>query len=217
MPELLHKQDHAPIYQETPALRYPDASNPMSMFDEWYQEAANNHTITEADAVNMATVSDEGLPSNRMVTLRGYDSLGFVFFTNHNSPKGEDLKANAKVALCFYWSTLGKQIRVEGHAHPVNCQEADTLFSALPRENKISAWVSEQSQPLDSPIDLVRDVAHYTERFAGVRVPRPSSWLGFRVFPATMEFWSRGAQGLHNRNYFELDSADRWNRSFLSP
>lgn len=123
--------------------------NPMPLFDAWYQEAALNEQILNPSTVNLATVSETGQPSNRVVTMKEYDSEGFVFFTNPTSHKGQDLTKNRKASLCFFWEALNRQIRVEGLVSFISCEDADAYFSKQTRQQQVRAWISEQSKALD--------------------------------------------------------------------
>jgi pyridoxamine 5'-phosphate oxidase len=158
------------------------------------------------------------MPSVRMVLLKGFDEAGFVFFTNLESRKGEQLKANPKAALCFHWKTLQRSVRVEGLVTPVSPAEADAYFATRPRSSRIGAWASTQSRPLTSRFELERRIAEYTARFGLGEVPRPSFWSGFRVAPLRIEFWKNGAFRLHDRLVFtRAGLAEGWAIERLFP
>ena len=203
--------------QKIPYLVYTQPLNPLTTFQQWFQEAARDHRIDNAGVVNLATVSPSGLPSNRMVTLKKHDASGFVFFTHNSSHKGEDMKANPRTALCFYWAPLGKQIRVEGRVQPVGCEDADTYFSELPRRDQVRAWISDQSKPIASASQLDHEIMRHTERFDGVRIPRPASWTGFRIVPHTIEFCERGEFGTYHRQSYVRNADNTWTREALAP
>lgn len=174
---------------------HPD---PLATFDEWLQEAASQEPSLP-DAVALATVDHRGMPSVRMVLLKGADESGFVFYTNLESSKAEDLKANPRAALCFHWKSLGKQVRVEGRVEPVSDEEADAYFATRPRDACIGAWASKQSRPLPGRARLERDFADYAAKFGEGEVPRPVFWSGYRVVPERIEFWQSRPSRLHDR------------------
>ena len=174
---------------------HPD---PLATFDEWLQEAASQEPSLP-DAVALATVDHRGMPSVRMVLLKGADESGFVFYTNLESSKAEDLKANPRAALCFHWKSLGKQVRVEGRVEPVSDEEADAYFATRPRDACIGAWASKQSRPLPGRARLERDFADYEAKFGEGEVPRPVFWSGYRVVPERIEFWQSRPSRLHDR------------------
>ncbi|WP_083899038.1 pyridoxamine 5'-phosphate oxidase [Robiginitomaculum antarcticum] len=200
-----------------PSLVCSESQDPMSVFDDCYQEAALNKLIVDANTVNLATVSADGQPSNRMVTMKAYDGEGFVFFTNPTSHKGQDLTANPKVSLCFFWEALNRQIRVEGLVSFIGCAEADVYFARQPREQQVRAWVSEQSKSLDNLRQLKRDVTRLTKEFGTLRIPRPPSWSGYHVKPHSIEFMHREAFGLDKREIYHLAANHGWTHEFLSP
>jgi pyridoxamine 5'-phosphate oxidase len=169
-----------------------------------------------ADAMCLATVDAAGRPSARMVLLKSFDAEGFVFYTNHHSRKGRELLARPDAALCFHWSALEEQVRVEGRATPVDPAEADAYFASRARGSQIGAWASDQSSHLDGREVLEARVAVLEARFAGQPVPRPPHWSGFRIRPEAMEFWIGLESRLHDRTRYERDG-DGWRRELLSP
>ena len=174
---------------------HPD---PLATFDEWLQEAASQEPSLP-DAVALATVDPRGMPSVRIVLLKGADESGFVFYTNLESSKAEDIKANPRAALCFHWKSLGKQVRVEGRVEPVSDEEADAYFATRPRDACIGAWASKQSRPLPGRARLEQDFADYAAKFGEGEVPRPVFWSGYRVVPERIEFWQSRPSRLHDR------------------
>ncbi|MCB2081940.1 MAG: pyridoxamine 5'-phosphate oxidase [Rickettsiales bacterium] len=196
----------------------PDsAENPFITFSEWFEEASHHKDIKEANAVNLATASRDGLPSNRMVLLKDYNEEGFVFYTNLNSHKGKQLKENPFAAMCFYWEPLSKQVRIEGFVINVDAAEADAYFASRPFKSQIGAWASKQSQPLDSQATLLKEIAKQTARFATQDVPRPEHWSGFRLVPCYMEFWQKGEYRLHQRLSYVCDEGNNWKSQLLYP
>jgi len=191
--------------------------DPFALFGGWFTEAEASEP-NDPNAMALATVAADGMPSVRMVLLKGFDETGFVFFTNLESRKGEQLKANPKAALCFHWKTLQRSVRVEGSVTPVSPAEADAYFATRPRSSRIGAWASKQSRPLASRFDLERRIAEYTARFGLGEVPRPPFWSGFRLAPLRIEFWKNGAFRLHDRLVFtRADLAEGWTIERLFP
>jgi pyridoxamine 5'-phosphate oxidase len=191
--------------------------DPFALFGGWFTEAEASEP-NDPNAMALATVAADGMPSVRMVLLKGFDETGFVFFTNLESRKGEQLKANPKAALCFHWKTLQRSVRVEGLVTPVSPAEADAYFATRPRSSRIGAWASKQSRPLASRFDLERRIAEYTARFGLGEVPRPPFWSGFRLAPLRIEFWKNGAFRLHDRLVFtRADLAEGWTIERLFP
>ena len=191
--------------------------DPFALFGAWFTEAEASEP-NDPNAMALATVAADGMPSVRMVLLKGFDKTGFVFFTNLESRKGEQLKANPKAALCFHWKTLQRSVRVQGLVTPVSPAEADAYFATRPRSSRIGAWASKQSRPLASRFDLERRIAEYTARFGLGEVPRPPFWSGFRLAPLRIEFWKNGAFRLHDRLVFtRADLAEGWTIERLFP
>ena len=181
---------------------------PFDTFANWLaaaeQQEANNPT-----AMSVATVGAEGRPSQRMVLLRSFDERGFVFYTNLESRKGHELRANQHVALCFHWKSLDRQVRIEGLAEAVDAREADAYFASRPRDSQIGAWASRQSEPLASRAELDARVEKYTALYAVGKVPRPPFWSGFRVVPEVIEFWEERPFRLHHRQEWRRE-AEGW-------
>jgi pyridoxamine 5'-phosphate oxidase len=189
--------------------------DPLELFDRWFKEAEAGEP-NDPEAVALATVGPDGMPSARMVLLKGYDRAGFVFYTNLESRKGRQLASSPKAALCFHWKSLRRSVRVEGVAHPVDDAEADAYFATRPRASRIGAWASDQSRPLAGRFELEKRVAEFTARFALGEIPRPPHWSGFRVAPERIEFWQNGAFRLHDRLVY-LREGDGWRTERLYP
>ncbi len=191
--------------------------NPIDYFAQWFAKAEECSAIQEHNAVNLATASPEGIPSNRTVLLKGYGEDGFVFYTNLESRKGEELKANPVAAMCFYWEPLSRQIRIEGKIKQVSSEQADAYFATRPLQSRIGAWASKQSRPLDSVSTLMKEIAKHTARFAAGDVPRPDFWSGFRLIPEYMEFWQKGEYRIHNRLCYRRCEGGSWKKFLLYP
>ncbi len=168
------------------------------------------------DAAALATVGSDGMPSVRMVLLKGADERGFVFYTNLASLKGEQLLANPKAALCVYWKSLGRQVRVEGETQQVSDEEADAYFATRPRQSQLGAWASKQSRPLESRHALEKRVAQVAAKYPFGRIPRPPDWSGFRLRAQGIEFWREGRFRLHDRLLY-LREAGGWSTRRLYP
>ena len=189
--------------------------DPIARFSDWLHEAEASEP-NDPNAVALATVNAAGQPAVRMVLLKGLSDAGFVFYTNQQSRKADDLAANARAALLFHWKTLRRQVRVEGAVTPVSDAEADAYFATRGRISKLGAWASDQSRPLPDRATLEAKLADVTARFEGSDVPRPPHWSGYRVAPSAIEFWWDGEHRLHNRELF-VRSGERWTTSLMYP
>ena len=188
---------------------------PIELFRSWLKEAEDAEPINP-NAMTLATVDAEGRPSARMVLLKDVDEKGFVFYTNLASRKADDLGVNSNAALCFYWKTLAKQVRVEGAVAPVSDVEADEYFASRAKLSQLGAWASKQSQPLEGRMALEKRVARYTAKFNIGTVPRPEFWSGFRIAPIRIEFWKEEAFRLHGRTVY-LRDGEGWTTEKLYP
>lgn len=177
-------------------------TDPIAKFIAWLDEAKACKDIIEPTAMTLATADKAGQPSARIVLLKAVDAQGFVFYTNLESHKSEEIKNNARVALCFHWPPLFRQVRVEGMAEAVSAKEADAYFSTRFRDSQIGAWASKQSRPLKNREELEQAFAATAKKFEGKDVPRPPYWSGWRVVPRRIEFWQEGAHRLHDRELY---------------
>lgn len=191
--------------------------DPLQRFGELL-DRAGRAGIVEPNAMALATVGEEGHPSVRMVLLKGYDERGFVFYTNLESRKAQELLTRPYAALCFHWPPLQMQVRVEGPVTRVSEAEADDYFQSRPRGSQIGAWASKQSRAMEDDSELRERVRAVTERFAEGAIPRPDFWSGFRVSPRNIEFWSGKADRLHERELFRKEGEEgEWLRELLFP
>jgi pyridoxamine 5'-phosphate oxidase len=182
------------------------SADPIARFEAWMAEAVQAEP-NDPNAVCLATSTPDGRPSARMVLLKGVDPCGFVFYTNIESRKGEELAANPQAALCFHWKSLRRSVRVEGPVEPVSPAEADAYYRSRARGSRIGAWASRQSRPLETRFALEKAVAEYTMKFGISEIPRPEFWSGYRVLPQRIEFWRDMPFRLHDRQVFHRVAA----------
>ena len=187
----------------------------IDKFAEVYQRA-QTCGLKEPTAMTLATSAPDGRPAARTVLLKGFDKHGFVFFTNHDSRKGQHLSANPRAALCFHWQPLEEQVLIEGSVSPVKHEEAEAYWKTRARESQLGAWASLQSRPLDNRKTLEERYAEAEKKYAKGPVPRPAWWSGFRVLPNRIEFWKAGAHRLHHRTLYEKQT-DGWKKNLLFP
>ncbi|HEX6784947.1 MAG TPA: pyridoxamine 5'-phosphate oxidase [Sphingomicrobium sp.] len=190
-------------------------SDPFQLFDEWFAEARASE-LNDPEAMALATADDEGLPSVRMVLLKGYGPDGFIFYTNQRSRKGEELAANPHAALLFHWKSLRRQVRVEGPIINIPSEQADAYFASRSRDSQLGAWASNQSWSLPDRAEFEKRYEDMRAKFEGEEVPRPPHWGGFRVMPETIEFWSDRPHRLHERRLFSR-GAEGWSEGLLYP
>ena len=194
----------------------PNSSDPIAEYHELFALALEREGEKCATAATLATVDDSGQPAARVVLIKKVDNQGFVFYTNLESRKSRELRANPRAALCIYWSSLDKQFRVEGVVTAVDEAEADQYFDSRPRGSQIGAWTSKQSQPLASRQELMGRYLKIQARFAGKSVPRPSFWGGYRMLPQRIEIWHNQRYRLHDR-FLYLRDGDSWSVQRLYP
>lgn len=191
------------------------AVNPFVQFEQWWNEAIASQ-IDEVNAMTLATATKDGIPSARIVLLKGYDSDGFVFFTNYNSHKGQELLENPHAALVFFWKELERQIRIEGLVEKVSEAESDAYFNSRPEGSRIGAWASPQSSVINDRSIIESNVDALTKQYSGQSIPRPAHWGGYRVKPQVIEFWQGRSSRLHDRFKFTA-SGETWIRERLAP
>ncbi|MDB5377722.1 MAG: pyridoxamine 5-phosphate oxidase [Rubritepida sp.] len=192
-----------------------DTQDPYALFAEWFAEAEKSEP-NDPNGMCLATSTPEGRPSARMVLLKGQDERGFVFYTNLESRKGEQLAANPFAALCFHWKSLRRSIRIEGRVESVTDAEADAYYATRARGSRIGAWASRQSRQLEGRWALETAVAEYTLKFGVGAIPRPEFWSGFRLLPDRIEFWRDMPFRLHERRVFHAEGST-WREEALYP
>jgi pyridoxamine 5'-phosphate oxidase len=189
--------------------------DPLELFGVWFEEAKTGEP-NDPDAMALASAGEDGMPSVRMVLLKGADRRGFVFYTNFESRKGRQLLARPKAAALFHWKSLRRQVRIEGEVDPVGDEEADAYFATRPKDSQIGAWASDQSRPLAGRFELEKRIAAFAAKYALGEVPRPPHWSGFRIVPQRIEFWREGAFRLHDRLVYHRESGG-WRTERLYP
>lgn len=196
---------------------FTQTSEPFRLFSEWLADATKAEP-NDPNALALATVDETGMPNVRMVLLKDFDEHGFVFYTNYESQKGQELLSAEKAAMCFHWKSLRRQVRIRGPIEKVSDLEADSYYASRPRGSRIGAWASKQSRPLESRFALEKAVAEYTARYAIGEIPRPENWSGFRLNPVSIEFWHDRPFRLHDRVLFTRDTPDSdWHKDRLYP
>ena len=191
-------------------------ADPFMQFEQWFSNALAAK-VAEPNAMTLATVGADGAPSARIVLLKAYDAHGFTFHTNYDSRKGREMAANPRVALCFFWQPLERQVRIDGVAQRTTAEESEAYFRTRPPAAQIGAWVSQQSAPVASRAELERLHAELTLKFAGGPVPRPEHWGGIRVVPHAVEFWQGRPSRLHDRILYTRQADGTWRSERLSP
>jgi pyridoxamine 5'-phosphate oxidase len=194
-----------------------ETDEPFELFDKWY-EAAKKKEINDPNALALATSSKNNVPSVRMVLLKDFSKNGFVFYTNLNSQKGNEIKENPYVSMCLHWKSLLRQVRINGKVTPVQNTVADKYYNSRAYESRIGAWASNQSSVLNDRQELINSIDKFKEKFNEKdNVPRPNHWSGWNLKPDSIEFWLDGDNRIHERLKFLLNSDGSWKKVLLSP
>jgi pyridoxamine 5'-phosphate oxidase len=194
-----------------------ETNEPFELFDKWY-EAAKKKEINDPNALALATSSKNNVPSVRMVLLKDFSKNGFVFYTNLNSQKGNEIKENPSVSMCFHWKSLLRQVRINGKVTLVQNTIADKYYNSRAYESRIGAWASNQSSILNDRQELINSIDKFKEKFNEKdNVPRPDHWSGWNLKPDSIEFWLDGDNRIHERLKFLLNSDGSWKKVLLSP
>ena len=195
---------------------FQDEANPIVLFKKWFADAEKSE-INDPNALSVATSNLEGIPSVRMVLLKGLSDKGFVFYTNFNSKKGNDLKNNPNASMCFHWKSIRRQVRVSGKVSTVDKEEADKYFSSREYGSKIAAWASSQSKTMNSRDDFTNKVKEFEKKFPDKdNVPRPPHWSGWCLVPDRIEFWLRREDRIHERLRYDK-SINGWTKLLINP
>lgn len=200
----------------TPLLESDLEKSPFAQFARWFEEAKQRQPQLP-EAMTVSTCGSNGIISSRVCLLKAFDEHGFVFYTNYNSRKGAQLSENPRVALCFFWPLLDRQVRVEGVAVKTTAEEADAYFATRPRGSQLGAWASNQSAVIPGRGDLDQRFRELEATYGDRPVPRPPHWGGFRVIPVEIEFWQGRADRLHDRFVYRLREPKDWVIERLSP
>ena len=193
-----------------------DKDDPIDLFEIWMNEARKTEP-NDPNAVALGTSDKNNSPSIRMVLLKDFNKEGFVFYTNLNSKKGNDIKSNQQASMCFHWKSLRRQVRVTGKTQQVSEKEADDYYNSRPYKNRISAWASDQSEKLDNRDTFLKKIREFEKKYPDQnKVPRPPHWSGWRILPNEIEFWLDGEGRIHERlNYINNNS--KWIKEILYP
>jgi pyridoxamine 5'-phosphate oxidase len=196
---------------------FKDLENPIELFKDWFNEAKKTE-INDPNVFTLATADTNGVPSARMILLKGYDQNGFIFYTNFNSKKSSDLKKNPNASLCFHWKSLLRQIRISGKVSKVSDKESDLYYKTRPYDSKIGAWASKQSSVLKNREELIKLIGDFKKKYPNENnVPRPDYWSGWRLDPNSIEFWLDGKNRIHQRLKYIKNDNNNWEKVLLNP
>ena len=198
-------------------LCFKDLDNPIELFEEWFNEAKKSE-INDPNALALATVGKKGIPSVRMVLLKGFSNKGFIFYTNLNSRKSNEIKSNPNASMCFHWKSLLRQIRIVGKLSNVLDTEADNYYESRSYGSRIGAWASNQSSVLNSREELLKSIKLFKKKYPDEKkVPRPKHWSGWILDPYEIEFWLDGEDRIHERLKYIKKENNEWEKKLLSP
>jgi pyridoxamine 5'-phosphate oxidase len=194
-----------------------DINDPIELFRAWMIQAKKTEP-NDPNALALGTSDQNNFPSIRMVLLKDFNKDGFIFYTNLNSQKGNELKNNPKAAMCFHWKSLLRQVRISGVVNKVSNEVADNYYNTRGYESRIGAWASKQSSILKNRDELLKSIEDYKKKYNNeTKVPRPEYWSGWNLTPSTIEFWLNGDSRVHERLKYTKDENGKWNKSLLSP
>jgi pyridoxamine 5'-phosphate oxidase len=216
MSEAISIEDIRKVYQLQSLLEKDADVDPVKQFEIWWQQVIESK-IEEPNAMTLSTCTTSGKPSSRIVLLKGIKKNGFVFFTNYLSRKGKEIEANPFVSLLFFWKELERQVRIEGEIKKISEQESDDYFFKRPKESRIGAWSSPQSEVIKNRAVLEKNVSGYIKKFESQNIPRPPYWGGYIVMPTLIEFWQGRPGRLHDRLRYTLNEKNLWKIERLAP
>ena len=198
-------------------LCFKDLDNPIDLFVEWFNEAKKTE-INDPNALALATVGKNAIPSVRMVLLKDFNEKGFVFYTNLNSRKSTEIKSNPNASMCFHWKSLLRQVRIIGKLSKVSDMDADNYYNSRSYGSRIGAWASNQSSILKSRNELLKSIEEFKKKYSNEKnIPRPKHWSGWNLNPIEIEFWLDGKDRIHERLRYTRKDNNRWEKDLLSP
>ena len=198
-------------------LCFKDLDNPIDLFVDWFNEAKKNE-INDPNALALATVGKNGTPSVRMVLLKDFNKKGFVFYTNLNSQKSNEIKSNPNASMCFHWKSLLRQVRITGKLSNVLDEDADNYYNSRSYGSRIGAWASNQSSVIKSRDELLKSIEEFKKKYKNEKnIPRPKHWSGWNLNPIEIEFWLDGKDRIHERLRYTRKDDDKWEKDLLSP
>ena len=204
-------------YERDALLEANTPDNPIELFRDWFLEADTSESVTEANAMNLATIGLDGFPKNRIVLLKRFTYEGFIFYTNYNSEKGKAISKNPNVCLSFFWQSLERQIIIKGKVEKLAENLSDGYFESRPDGSKLGAWASNQSEIVSSRDALDNSLKAFEEKFHESEIPRPKHWGGFLIKPVTIEYWQGRPNRMHDRIRYTLQPDFNWKKERLAP
>ena len=198
-------------------LCFKDLDNPIDLFVDWFNEAKKTE-INDPNALALATVGKNGTPSVRMVLLKDFNKKGFVFYTNLNSQKSNEIKSNPNASMCFHWKSILRQVRITGKLSNVTDEDADNYYNSRSYGSRIGAWASNQSSVLKSRDELLKSIEEFKKKYKNEKnIPSPKHWSGWNLNPIEIEFWLDGKDRIHERLRYTRKDDDKWEKDLLSP
>ena len=198
-------------------LCFKDLDNPIDLFVDWFNEAKKTE-INDPNALALATVGKNGIPSVRMVLLKDFNKKGFVFYTNLNSQKSKEIKSNPNASMCFHWKSILRQVRITGQLSNVTDEDADNYYNSRSYGSRIGAWASNQSSILKSRDELLKSIEKFKKKYTNEKnIPRPKYWSGWNLNPIEIEFWLDAKDRIHERLRYTRKDDDKWEKNLLSP
>ena len=203
-------------YEKSELVETDIPHEPFGLFEKWFHEAEASQSVDEVNAMTLSTLGMDGYPKSRVVLLKAFTEQGFVFFTNYNSEKGKSIAANPIICLSFFWPTLERQIIIKGIAEKTSSAVSDAYFESRPEGSRLGAILSNQSEIIESRLQLEEEMKQLEKNFHGQTIMRPKHWGGYVVKPVEFEFWQGRPNRLHDRIRF-INQNESWNRSRLAP